>query len=464
MIGIYYIATGEYTQFFEEFLKTLNRFMPGERKVVCLMADEALAQWDGWECGEIKVEYHHVCHMPWPVVTLYKFFLMRRFKVRDAELHVYCNSNIEFSECCMDFDYGVFHEGEIVVTQPAGHRASLRDYLQGGSISLPESCFDAFCEEHCRRVNRYMQRERVVPKWHDETVMNEMLIRDQAFPFRWFPVERGLRWQWYDGSPPPRRGLCYLRNKPFQSETKNDYAMMNYLVNLASDTDRLAFQRRQAEQVGISFVRIEACGDDSSKLDRFRWWCAVLRPVVKGEIGCALSHVKAYAQIVAGGDASGAIFEDDVIVSPALPRALELARRFCEKHPKAVVLLGDHRRDKAGEPIAPEDVELSITSTTWDFCTDGYVIGRTAAINLVKARQKIHTPADAWSYFRHKGYVELYRMTPPVCGQQFAKFGTTIGERYVVAGKPFVERCWWKVRRSVGVLLDCLMDWGRCGW
>lgn len=49
-------------------------------------------------------------------------------------------------------------------------------------------------------------------------------LQDRLFPFGWFPVERGLRWQWYDKSPEPRKGLRFLRNKPSEAQTKNDYA------------------------------------------------------------------------------------------------------------------------------------------------------------------------------------------------------------------------------------------------
>lgn len=240
--------------------------------------------------------------------------------------------------------------------------------------------------------------------------------------------------------------------------------MTNYLINLAPDTARLAFQRDQFAKFGLSFERVEACRDDPAERDRFRWWCAVLRPAVPGEIGCALSHRKAYRELVRSGAACAAVFEDDVGFSPVLLQALALAERQCREDPLSVVLLGDHRKTKGGEPLADEGTVPSLVGTDWDFCSEAYVIGCAAAATLLRKRRRISTPADAWGYFRGKGFIHLYRVTPPVCRQRLDRFGTTIGERYVVDARPPAERIWWKLRRAVGVLVDGILDGGHFGW
>ena len=51
------------------------------------------------------------------------------------------------------------------------------------------------------------------------------------------------------------------------------------------------------EQLADALERFEACRDDERSVDRFRWWCAVLRPRVKGEVGCARSHATIYEKI-----------------------------------------------------------------------------------------------------------------------------------------------------------------------
>ena len=240
--------------------------------------------------------------------------------------------------------------------------------------------------------------------------------------------------------------------------------MTNYLINLDTDAARLAFQRGQFARFGLAFERVEACRDDPASVARLRWWCATLRPRVSGEVGCVLSHVKVFRTMLERGETAAAVFEDDVVLSPRVVAALELAECACRLNPRLAVLLGDHRRSKAGEPLATADEPLAIEPAVWDFGTEGYVIGAEAARTLLKGQGRVRTSPDAWGYYNHKGWVELARMRPPVAGQAVTKFESQLGVRYAVAGKPFLERAWWKFRRVVGMVIDCLLDGGRRGW
>lgn len=239
--------------------------------------------------------------------------------------------------------------------------------------------------------------------------------------------------------------------------------MKRYLINLAEATDRLETQTAQFGGLGLSFERFEACRDDERMVDRFRWWCAVLRPRVRGEVGCARSHATIYEKIARDKDSCAAVFEDDVICSEALPQALAAAERKCEEDPLAVVLLADHRRVKQGERLADKDAQIRIEPTDWDFCSEGYVIGREAATALARIQRHIRVPADSWGYFRKKGHIRLYRAVPPVCGQDLC-FASSIGKRYVAAEHGIVERVWWRVRRLAGFVIDGILNGGRFGW
>ena len=239
--------------------------------------------------------------------------------------------------------------------------------------------------------------------------------------------------------------------------------MVHYLINLDEAKERLKAQKAQFGGLGLTFERFEACRDDERSVDRFRWWCAVLRPRVKGEVGCARSHATICEKIAADRESCAAVFEDDIVCSEALPQALVAAERKCVEDPLAVVLLADHRRVKQGERLADMDARIRIEPTDWDFCSEGYVIGRRAAAALARIQRHIRVPADSWGYFRKKGYVRLYRVVPPVCGQDL-RFVSFIAKRYVATEHGCAERVWWRMRRIVGVALDTIMDGGRRGW
>lgn len=239
--------------------------------------------------------------------------------------------------------------------------------------------------------------------------------------------------------------------------------MTNYLINLAEDRERLARQEEQFGRIGLPFERVEACRDDDGARDRLRWWCAVLRPAVKGEIGCALSHLSVWRRMQERGEDSAAVFEDDVRLSPETGAALSCAEAACRGNPRLVVLLGDHRRTKEGEPLARAGAAFEIVPETWNQCSEGYVIGKAAAATLLRVLRRIRVPVDSWGYYRRKGWIDLMRIEPSACGQDVGAFASGLGERYVIDGKDALERLWWKARRAVGRALDAVLDGGRLG-
>ena len=231
--------------------------------------------------------------------------------------------------------------------------------------------------------------------------------------------------------------------------------MTAYLINLKDETARLAKVRGQFQRLGLAFERLEA--ETEGPLDSFRWWCTTLRPVIHGEVGCACSHLKAYRTMLERGEKCAAVFEDDVVLSPRIRDALTLAEKSCLDDPKRVVLLGFHHRSKRGERTASADATLRIVPEDWDFCTEGYVIGREAAANLLRGQRRIRVTADNWHYFRTKGWITLSRVLPPVCEQDTDLFASALGRRYVAAEHGFAARMWWKFRRAIGTALDRLL-------
>lgn len=234
-----------------------------------------------------------------------------------------------------------------------------------------------------------------------------------------------------------------------------------YVINLDRATDRLAFQKEQFARFGLKFERVPACVDDPAAVNRFRWWCAVLRPRVRGEVGCALSHAKVFKLMQTRKEPCAAVFEDDVVFSVRVAEALRLAEEVCIKNPRSVVLLGDHKSTKSGEALAGSGDELAVVEETWNFCSEGYVIGWEAAKNLAKVQSRVRTPFDAWYYYRKKGWIRLFRVSPSICGQATDNFPSSLGSRYVIEGKGRIAWTWWKLRRVVGVLLDGILDGGK---
>lgn len=233
--------------------------------------------------------------------------------------------------------------------------------------------------------------------------------------------------------------------------------MKIFLVNLERDKERLASADGQLRRYDIQYERVSAvCGNYLSRAERrvafspFRWWCAMGRPVAPAEIGCALSHYNIYRRMVADENlAYCCILEDDVALSPEFKMTLEEVGRWIDPSKPQVVILNDHQ-NKYG--TLPPGIHLSRYGGT---CTDGYVLTRVAARNLLDANLPIIVPCDTWGRWVRQGRIELYHAVPAVVRQQQDVFGTsTAKERVAVSKLPFPQYFVHKLKRAIGKALD----------
>ncbi len=237
--------------------------------------------------------------------------------------------------------------------------------------------------------------------------------------------------------------------------------MKVFLVNLDRDKERLASIDRQLKTIVIDYERVSAVyGKDLSVAERratfnpFRWWCAMGRPVAPAEIGCALSHYNIYRRMVADENlAYCGILEDDVALSPEFKMTLEEVGRWIDPSKPQVVILNDHQNKYR---TLPPGIHLSRYGGS---CTDGYVLTRMAARNLLDANLPIIVPCDTWGRWVRQGRIELYHAVPAVVRQKQEVFGSTTSEQRVdVSRLSFPKRVLHKAKRAIGKSLDfCLV-------
>jgi Glycosyltransferase involved in LPS biosynthesis len=237
--------------------------------------------------------------------------------------------------------------------------------------------------------------------------------------------------------------------------------MKIFLVNLDKATERLASAEGQLKSQDIDYERIPAVyGKDlpaesiTTQYNAFRWWCAMGRPVALAEIGCALSHYNIYRRMMSDESlAFCCILEDDVALSPQFGSTLQEVERWIDPTKPQIVILNDHQ-NKYG--YLPRGIHRSCYGGT---CTDGYVLTRVAARNLLETNLPIIVPCDTWGRWVRLGRIELYHAVPSVVRQMQETFGSTTSEHRVdVSGFSFPKRLLHKVKRTIGKSLDmCLM-------
>ena len=97
-----------------------------------------------------------------------------------------------------------------------------------------------------------------------------------------------------------------------------------FVINLADNQDRRDAMRKQLESLPVEYEFVEAV--DGSKLteEEVDTLCQgqpeeyIARPLVRGEVGCYLSHIKVMKIIVERNIPEAIVLEDDVIINPEL--------------------------------------------------------------------------------------------------------------------------------------------------
>lgn len=230
--------------------------------------------------------------------------------------------------------------------------------------------------------------------------------------------------------------------------------MKVFLINLDKDVDRLKAADVQLRHLGVEYERVSGVYvkempevDRKRAVNRFRWWCAIGRPIVSAEIGCALSHYNIYRSMKPGE--AVCILEDDVIMTDDFPCRLKEVESFVDARRPQIIMLSSHNWLQSGSGIVRNKTAM---------CTDAYVITQPAAVALLKANLPMQVPCDHWWRWGQKGIIELYHALPTTVTQNQAQFGTsTQANADVVSKYPPLKWCLHKAKRLVGKTIDRLL-------
>ena len=209
-----------------------------------------------------------------------------------------------------------------------------------------------------------------------------------------------------------------------------------YVINLADNAERMARCAAQLDTLGVPFERIEgvngwAMSDEEiarvydPDLNRRR----AKYPLVRPEIGCYLSHVRAWERIAAGDAPGGFVFEDDFAAADSLPEVLQALS--ADRGWDMVKLFS---LDPGIRLLAPRPLGKGLTigfPVRVPTCLLGYGITREAARRLLERALPIVRPVDEdQKFFWETGLrVALVSPQPLRLGDQEAATGTVGASR-----------------------------------
>jgi GR25 family glycosyltransferase involved in LPS biosynthesis len=168
----------------------------------------------------------------------------------------------------------------------------------------------------------------------------------------------------------------------------------------------------------------------------------------KAEVGCFLSHRRAWQAIVERGLDAGLIVEDDVepdekLFGPALALAMKSIR------PGDYVRFPYRRHTDAGLEIAKAGEVTVVEPAHVGLGMQVQLVGRDAAAELLKATETFDRPVDTTIQMRWLAKIRILAMRPPAIRQIGDLLGGTVVQK---KSKPLgevlsreVKRAWYRL-------------------
>jgi glycosyl transferase family 25 len=197
-----------------------------------------------------------------------------------------------------------------------------------------------------------------------------------------------------------------------------------YLINLDRAPARLAFISRRLQALGIPYSRLSAV-DGSAMPEKDRTAFIASRPRdgrtwSAGQVGCFMSHVKAWEKIAEGLEPYGVIIEDDVHVSDEAPAFLK-SSNWIPADADIVRLESTGQWLKLGKTSSRIDDRAvrRVRSTAWG--AGAYVLSKSAALKLLAVEPKLHSPVDDFLFnFKSSAVAKgltVYQVAPALVEQ-----------------------------------------------
>lgn len=226
--------------------------------------------------------------------------------------------------------------------------------------------------------------------------------------------------------------------------------MSVYVINLDRSPQRWARISANLGAMGLDFERlaaVDAAQAPDAVVEAFYDEAANARhyfmPLKRGEVGCFLSHRKAWQALVDSGADMAVVLEDDVeFDAPPQPVLQALAQHLDTAQPRMVKLFT--RRAVQGRPVA--DVgrgHALLRPVTTPLGTQAQMLNRAAAQALLAAFPRCHEPVDVALQRWWDTGVTIWVLCPNLVREVSAEVGgTTLGSRASAAWPAKLRREW----------------------
>jgi len=204
------------------------------------------------------------------------------------------------------------------------------------------------------------------------------------------------------------------------------------VINLERDVEKKKQIVKQLNALHLDFEIVPAIlGCALSARDKLRDYNSLSTklnlgmPLGPSQLGCALSHVKAYRLIAERKIPFALIIEDDVILQLGLQvKLLEIQCNISQDQSMIILLSPAMELGKKNESIKlSNDVNLYEFKNA--YYTSSYIITLRAAETLMNKLMPISNVADCWLFISRRKWAEIYSVSPALIYQQQDIYGSS---------------------------------------
>ena len=201
-----------------------------------------------------------------------------------------------------------------------------------------------------------------------------------------------------------------------------------FVISLKNSEERRKYTSEHFAELGIDFEFFDAINgrEMSDKELNEAVWHYELCALTKGEIGCSLSHIGVYKEIVKRKIPFAVVLEDNTILLDTFKNAVKEIYEFDLKLKKpAIYHLFSPTRVLKKTKIALKTIDLYRMYSAYG--TKGYAINLQAAEKMAKSLSPVRYVADEWRRFRYSIPATFYATLP--WSVEVAPMQTTVPDR-----------------------------------
>lgn len=250
--------------------------------------------------------------------------------------------------------------------------------------------------------------------------------------------------------------------------------MKVFIINLKSSPERRAKMEQQLAQLNLAHEFIDAIdGYALSNTEINNYTCKLNYAFLPGEIGCALSHQKAYKKMITEEIDTALILEDDVIINSDIEKIIN---KVTLDTTTAEILLLSRVNKFYTKQTKQLFSKYSIHKTQQATTAHSYIINLAAAKSLLDALFPVWMVSDKWSLFEDLSLAKIYSVIPHPVSLSDESNSSTINQHkndceinnkkkeiweLLMKNRPFSAKIRHKYRRAITPIFNKIANQGK---